>query len=111
MEARRPLRVERHSWPRVWISTPWAGGHFDPFNKAHGGPDDDPRHVGDLGNIVAGADGKAHYERVDRIVSMNGPNSVIGRAVIVHAGEDELKSQPTGAAGARVACGVIGFAC
>jgi len=87
-----------------------AGGHYNPFNKRHGGPTDKERHVGDLGNIMAQPDGEAHYERIDKTISLEGPNSIIGRAVIVHAGEDDLASQPTGGAGTRVACGVIGYA-
>ena len=87
-----------------------AGGHFNPENQAHGAPDDAIRHVGDLGNVVAGNDGKAHYERVDTVISLGGKHSIIGRGIIVHAGEDDLKTQPTGNAGARVACGVIGIA-
>ncbi len=86
-----------------------AGGHFDPDNKEHGAPDDEDRHVGDLGNVIAGEDGKAHYERVDNVIELNGNNSIIGRAIIVHAGEDDLVSQPIGDAGARLACGVIGI--
>lgn len=87
-----------------------AGGHFNPDNKKHGAPDDVERHVGDLGNLVANKNGEAHYERIDSHISFTGLNSIIGRAIIVHAGEDDLTSQPTGNAGARVACGVIGFA-
>lgn len=87
-----------------------AGGHFNPDNKKHGAPTDVERHVGDLGNLVAGPDGRAHYERVDNVISFSGPHSIIGRGIVVHAGEDDLKSQPTGNAGARVACGVIGIA-
>jgi superoxide dismutase, Cu-Zn family len=68
------------------------------------------RHVGDLGNLVADASGKAHYERTDTMILLNGPNSVIGHAVIVHEKADDLKTQPTGNAGGRVACGVIGVA-
>ena len=87
-----------------------AGGHFNPENKKHGAPTDAERHVGDLGNLDAGPDGRAHYERVDNVISFSGKHSIIGRGIIVHAGEDDLTSQPTGAAGARVACGVIGIA-
>lgn len=87
-----------------------AGGHFAPDGNPHGAPDDKARHAGDLGNLEAGDDGKAHYERTDRVIAFSGPHSIIGRAVIVHANEDDLKSQPTGNAGPRVACGVIGIA-
>jgi Cu-Zn family superoxide dismutase len=87
-----------------------TGGHFNPGGHPHGGPNSARRHVGDLGNLVAGADGVARYRRVDSHVSldMGSPNCVIGRAIIVHADPDDLTSQPTGAAGARVAAGVIG---
>lgn len=87
-----------------------AGGHFNPEDKDHGGPHADMRHVGDLGNLEADQDGKAHYEMTDTKISLSGEHSIIGRAIVVHAGEDDLSSQPTGAAGARVACGVIGIA-
>jgi len=87
-----------------------AGGHFNPEGMPHGGPDAAERHVGDLGNIVADTDGKAHYERTDTKLAFSGAHSIIGLAVVVHAGEDDLTSQPTGSAGARVACGVIGIA-
>ena len=87
-----------------------AGGHFNPDHKPHGGPTDTERHVGDLGNITANAEGKAHFEWTDGLLALNGPHSIIGRGIVVHAGQDDLKSQPSGNAGARVACGVIGIA-
>ena len=86
-----------------------AGGHFDPDGMPHGAPSDAERHVGDLGNVTADDSGMAHYERTDDVIALSGPHSIIGRAVIVHAGEDDLVSQPTGNAGPRVACGVIGI--
>lgn len=86
-----------------------AGGHFNPDNAPHGAPENPPaqRHLGDLGNLEADADGKAHYERVDPVISLAGPNSIAGKAVIVHAQPDDLSSQPTGNAGPRLACGVV----
>ena len=87
-----------------------AGGHFNPTQTHHGAPDMPFRHVGDFGNLVADASGNAHYERVDTIIVLNGGNSVIGHALIVHEKVDDLKTQPTGNAGGRVACGVIGVA-
>lgn len=86
-----------------------AGGHFDPTHMPHGAPDSNERHVGDLGNIIADEQGNATYDYVDEQITLNGPHSVIGRAVIVHADRDDLKSQPSGNAGARVGCGVIGI--
>ena len=87
-----------------------AGGHFNPEGTEHGAPSDTHRHVGDLGNITADDAGTVHHEVTDDRIAFAGPNSIIGRGVIVHAGEDDLTTQPTGAAGARVACGVVGIA-
>jgi superoxide dismutase, Cu-Zn family len=87
-----------------------AGGHFNPEGMPHGGPDSAQRHVGDFGNVEAGASGKAVYKRVDHLIALSGPHSIIGRSIIVHAGADDLTSQPSGNAGARVGCGVIGIA-
>lgn len=84
-----------------------AGAHFNPTGKRHGGPDDEDRHVGDFGNVVADENGHAYYERIDKVISLNGPQSIVGLSIVVHAGEDDLKSQPAGNSGARVACGVI----
>jgi superoxide dismutase, Cu-Zn family len=87
-----------------------AGDHYDPTDKPHGGPKDAERHVGDLGNVTADKSGNAKEEIVDSVITLQGPQSIVGRAVVVHAGEDDLKSQPSGDAGARLACGVIGWA-
>ncbi len=87
-----------------------AGGHFNPAKMLHSGPSSKERHAGDLGNIEADKEGKAHLDYVDSMISFSGKNSIIGRGVIVHEKEDDLKTQPTGAAGARLACGVIGIA-
>jgi Cu-Zn family superoxide dismutase len=86
-----------------------AGGHYNPFDAVHGAPSNASRHEGDLGNLEADSLGVAHYDRVDELLRLNGPFSIVGRSMIVHAGEDDLTSQPTGNAGARVACGVIGI--
>lgn len=85
-----------------------AGGHFNPMGVDHGALDAQPSHVGDLGNLRAGADGHAMSMFTTRKLSLgSGESDVLGRAVIVHAKADDLTSQPTGAAGPRVACGVI----
>ena len=87
-----------------------AGGHYNPEGHQHGLPDTDNRHAGDLGNVPADDQGKAHYELTVNNVSIMGPkNPIIGRAVIVHAKPDD-GGQPVGNAGARIACGVIGVA-
>lgn len=84
-----------------------AGGHFNPTQQRHGSPENENRHVGDLGNITADENGRAHYDRVDKVITLNGKNSILGHALIVHSGADDFVTQPTGNAGARVACGVI----
>jgi Cu-Zn family superoxide dismutase len=84
-----------------------AGGHFNPTKVDHGAPTVMPHHAGDFGNITADADGNAKFEMVDPDLSFEGDNSVLGRAVIVHAKADDLKSQPSGDAGGRVSCGVV----
>ena len=83
-----------------------AGPHYNPTGHAHGEPSAE-HHMGDLGNIEADANGEAHLDLSVDFVDLDGPNSVIGKAVIVHAQPDDLTSQPAGNAGARVACGVI----
>lgn len=87
-----------------------AGGHFNPKKHEHGGPHAEKRHVGDLGNIEADSNGNVDYEVVDKHLSFHGETSIIGRGLIVHEKADDLKTQPTGDAGGRVACGVIGVA-
>lgn len=84
-----------------------AGGHFNPTNSKHGGPDSAERHVGDFGNLVADANGHAHYERVDTLIAFEGKNSILEKSIIIHADPDDYVTQPTGASGARIACGKI----
>ena len=93
-----------------------ACAHFNPFGKEHGGPHDNNRQVGDLGNLVADKDGVAHFDLEDNLVKLRGKHSVIGRSIIVHADPDDLgrggfpDSKTTGHAGGRLVCGVIGYA-
>jgi Cu-Zn family superoxide dismutase len=88
-----------------------AGGHFNPTHQPHAGPTAEHRHTGDMGNIEADASGAAKLDYVDHSLSLGpGERSIIGRALIVHVKADDLKTPPTGDAGARVACGVIGWA-
>lgn len=86
-----------------------AGGHFNPLASDHGAPSNAPanRHAGDLGNVEPEATGAAVGARVDSVLAFTGPTSLIGKAVVVHAGEDDLASQPSGDAGNRIGCGVI----
>ena len=88
-----------------------AGAHFNPTNQPHAAPDATARHVGDMGNIEADTSGAAKLDYLDHHMSLaNDDRSILGRSVVVHAKADDLKSQPAGDSGARVACGVIGRA-
>jgi len=84
-----------------------AGGHFNPGAKPHAARDAAARHVGDLGNLKADPYGLARVDFVDKGLSLSGPDSIIGKAVIIHEKADDFTTQPTGNAGGRQACGVI----
>jgi len=88
-----------------------AGDHFAPKGNPHGAPTAPAHHAGDLGNIEADASGNAHID-----VHVAGPKvggagaTILGRAVVLHEKADDLKTQPSGNSGARIACGVVGAA-
>ncbi|XP_077997680.1 uncharacterized protein LOC144450815 [Glandiceps talaboti] len=92
-----------------------TGGHFNPFGVDHGAPNASNRHVGDLGNVITDSEGKVRTTTNDRLVKLVGENPVLGRAVVIHEGRDDLGlednegSRTTGNAGSRMACCVIGF--
>jgi Cu-Zn family superoxide dismutase len=67
-----------------------AGAHYNPFNKVHGGPNDEERHVGDLGNIEPDSEGNCKYVIKDKLIRLTGEYSVIGRSIVVHEMEDDL---------------------
>jgi superoxide dismutase, Cu-Zn family len=84
-----------------------TGGHWNPDGHKHGGPDAAEHHAGDLGNITADSKGHAHLETMLKGVSVSGEKSVVNHAVVVHEKADDLKSDPAGNAGKRIAGGVI----
>lgn len=94
-----------------------TGGHFDTAGNHHGGRDHDIRHEGDFGNIVFESDDTliATINFIDKIASLRGENNILGRALVLHEGADDLRltdhpqSLITGNAGGRVARGVIGI--
>lgn len=86
-----------------------AGGHYNPSNNPHADRTAPERHMGDLGNLSADANGRAAVNFLDLQLELTGEHSIVGRAVVIHAGADDLSSQPSGDSGARVACGVIAW--
>ena len=84
-----------------------AGGHFNPDGQPHG-PQNAAHHAGDLPALKADANGLADQKFMLMGVTVaDGPTSVVGRSVIVHAQPDDYTTQPTGNSGARLGCGVI----
>src|SRR5271156_2231933 len=88
-----------------------AGPHFNPTNKKHGRDNPAGPHNGDMPNIEVGPDGKVATSLLDTNVTLSeGPNSLFqdgGTSIVVHASQDDYKTDPAGNSGARVACGVI----
>lgn len=85
-----------------------AGGHFNPHTHAHGLPQQEHRHLGDLGNITVGKDGTGSHTITVKGANLKSddPSSFYGKAIIVHEKKDD-GGQPTGNAGGRIACGEI----
>jgi len=103
-----------HEDPVDGVDCVSTGSHYNPFDKEHSAPVEyTNRHVGDLGNVIAVGDGVVDNKIVDSMIQLRGPYSIIGRAVVIHAGEDDLglggdeESKSTGNAGSRVACCTI----
>jgi Cu-Zn family superoxide dismutase len=89
-----------------------AGGHFNPENKKHGLENPEGHHAGDMPNFVIADNGKGAYKGTLKGVTLsgNGANSLFhegGTAVVIHEKEDDMKTDPTGNAGARIACGPV----
>lgn len=103
-----------HRFGNVKDSCSSATGHYNPLNKDHGSKDSEIRHVGDLGNIRI-ENNQYNAIMIDKMVSLYGQYSIIGRSVVLHSGQDDLglagdaSSKKTGNAGPRYACGVIGI--
>jgi Cu-Zn family superoxide dismutase len=93
-----------------------AGAHFNPYNHTHGAPEDENRHAGDFGNLHAYGSGEDSFTYTDRIATLYGYDSIIGRAIVIHHGTDDLgrggnaASLANGNSGKRLACAVIGWA-
>ncbi|GFS09531.1 superoxide dismutase [Cu-Zn] [Elysia marginata] len=105
-----------HQWGDITGGCLSTGGHYNPTDKNHGAPEDEERHVGDFGNLEQTADGRIDTTFSDPVATLFGPQSIIGRAVVLHELEDDLgkggndASLANGNAGARIGCCVIGIA-
>jgi Cu-Zn family superoxide dismutase len=90
-----------------------AGGHWNPSGQPHACPPAGEHHPGDLGNIEVKEDGRGRGELTLEHVTLNvgvgeeGPQSLLGKSVILHEGKDDCTSQPSGESGGRLACAVI----
>jgi Cu-Zn family superoxide dismutase len=89
-----------------------AGGHFNPEGHMHGAPDVDDSHAGDLGNIEVTEDGTYSHEiTTDKVTLELGADNSLddadGSALVLHEGEDDLETDPSGDSGGRVACGIV----
>jgi superoxide dismutase, Cu-Zn family len=88
-----------------------AGSHFAPGGRQHGFDNPQGPHAGDLRNVVVGEDGTASQEfTTDRVTLGEGPNSLYdddGTALVLHAGPDDYRTDPSGNSGDRIACGVV----
>lgn len=93
-----------------------AGAHFNPFNNKHGSLTSLERHIGDMGNVESTGEKNTNFETQDRMMTLSGEYSVVGRSIVIHENEDDLglgghdDSETTGHSGPRLACGVIGWA-
>jgi len=89
-----------------------AGGHFNPEGKHHGLHNPEGAHAGDMYNFSVSGDGESHTKLRNEQVTLNpnAPNSLVGNggtSLVIHAEADDMKSDPAGNAGPRIACGVI----
>ena len=89
-----------------------AGDHYDPSGALHGHPDDGMHHAGDLPNLRADGNGEITVDVVAKNLELGTGHSadIVGRAIVLHALPDDYRTQPAGASGERIACGVIGSA-
>jgi superoxide dismutase, Cu-Zn family len=84
-----------------------AGGHLNPQKKKHGILSGEGQHEGDLPNLHVAADGKVQFDFISLGINAKDLADTDGSAVVVHAGPDDYKSDPSGNAGDRIACGVV----
>ena len=88
-----------------------AGGHFNPNGKKHGFDNPEGHHAGDMKNFTVDTTGKARFRTMDKDVNLGTDSHSLfsngGTAIVIHAKADDMKTDPAGNAGDRIACGVI----
>jgi Cu-Zn family superoxide dismutase len=107
-----PHGIAVHTYGDLSQGAASCGDKFNPFGKQHGSPKDQERRVGDLGNIIVDENGACAVYLSDPLMKLLGPHSVIGRSIVVYAGEDDggKSALEKPSAGPRIAAGVIGIA-
>jgi len=107
--ANKTVAVHIHEHPDCGDNGSAAHGHWNPTNAPHGKWGVDSFHLGDIGNVQLDAQGKGTMELTTDLWTLGSDTarSVLNRAIIVHSGVDDYKSQPSGNAGSRIGCGVI----
>jgi superoxide dismutase, Cu-Zn family len=84
-----------------------AGDHYNPTGKQHGQDNPMGYHAGDLGNINVGSDGTSAVDMKAKNLELWAGDSAMGKSVVVHAQRDDMKTDPSGNSGERIACGLI----
>jgi Cu-Zn family superoxide dismutase len=109
-----PVQTENETGSVKYFSN--AYGHLNPDKKSHGFLDDNGPHAGDLPNFIVDSSNNAFGHIYNNRITIKDDNKNSGKAVlldddgaaiIIHSGQDDYATQPTGAAGSRIACGVI----
>lgn len=108
-KANKNVAVHIHEHGDCGDSGKASHGHWNPTNAQHGKWGSASFHLGDIGNVKLDGKGKGTLTMETDLWSLGGApdKNIIGRAIIVHGGEDDFKTQPTGNAGSRIGCGVI----
>jgi len=107
--ANKTVAVHIHEHPDCGDNGNASHGHWNPTHTKHGKWGSDSFHLGDIGNVKLDAQGKGTMELSTNLWTLGSDttSSVLNRAIIVHSGVDDYKTQPTGNAGSRIGCGVI----
>ena len=108
-KAGKPIAVHIHEHGNCGDTAKLAHDHWNPTNAQHGKWGSASFHAGDIGNIQLNANGKGTLSLATDLWTLGGQpaKNILGKAIIVHGGTDDYKTQPSGDAGTRIGCGVI----